>query len=47
MTIQYKHAHAIPGEASNSTQHPLKSHNISGVNPSLKTTGFSGEGFRS
>lgn len=36
-----------PGEASNNTQHPLKSHNILDLNPSLKTTGFSGEGFRS
>ncbi len=46
MIIQRRRAaHGVPGEASNSTQPPLKSHNISGVNPSLKTTDKSGEGF--
>lgn len=38
---------AIPGEASNSTLPSLKSRAYLALNPSLKSTGFSGEGFRS
>lgn len=39
--------HGSPGEASNSTLPSLKLRAFLALNPSLKTTGFSGEGFQS